>query len=72
MLSTVTFDTDANGNITDRVLTAYEGISYGFNLSVVPEPATLLLLLGPGAGTLMLRRKRYAVRGSNCSASVAQ
>ena len=72
LLSTVTFDTDANGNITDRVLTAYEGISYGFNLSVVPEPATLLLLLGPGAGTLMLRRKRYAVRGSNCSASVAQ
>lgn len=72
LLSTVTFDTDSNGNITDRVLTAYDGISYGFNLSVVPEPATLLLLLGPAASTLILRRKRYTVRGSNCSASVAQ
>ena len=72
LLSTVTFDTDGNGNITDRVLTAYDGISYGFNLSVVPEPATLVLLLGPAAGMLILRRGRYAVRGSNCSANVAQ
>ena len=57
LLSTVTFDTDANGNVIDRVLTAYEGISYGFNLSV-PEPATLLLLSGPTLGALMLRRRR--------------
>ena len=58
------------GDITGRVLTVYNGIDYGFNLSV-PEPAPLLLL-GPAAGVLALCRKRYRARGSNCSASVAQ
>ncbi len=70
LLSTVTFDTDSSGDITDRVLTVYQGIDYGFTLAA-PEPATWLLL-GPVAGVLALRRRRYRALGSNCSASVDQ
>ncbi len=56
LLSTVTFDTDSNGNITDRILTVYQGVSYGFTLSA-PEPSSMALL-GPTACLVIWRRNR--------------
>lgn len=44
LLSTVTFKTDATGKITERDLTVYNGVDWGFDLSVVPEPSSLTLL----------------------------
>lgn len=43
LLSTVTFVTDANSNIIERDLTVYNGVSWGFDLSV-PEPSTISLV----------------------------
>jgi hypothetical protein len=44
LLSTVTFVTDNTGAITERDLTVYNGVSWGFDLSV-PEPGTMVLLV---------------------------
>ncbi len=59
LLSTVTFETNGNGDIIDRVLTVYQGVNYGFTLDVaVAEPATMALLFGPAALLPALRRRR--------------
>jgi hypothetical protein len=55
LLSTVTFDTDATGAITNRVLTVYQGVDYGFSLSV-PEAGSLLILGTALPMLAMLRR----------------
>ena len=60
LLSTVTFVTDAMGDITERDLTVYYGVSWGFDLSV-PEPGTILLL-GTGFALLVLFRCSWLER----------
>jgi hypothetical protein len=59
LLSTITFLTDANGNITERDLTVYNGVSWGFDLSV-PEPGTILLMVSALALLVLIRRKAIA------------
>jgi len=54
LLSTVTFKTDAAGDITERDLTVYNGISWGFDLSV-PEPASTMVLIVLGSAILLRR-----------------
>ena len=44
LLSTVTYTTNAADQVTGRTLTVYQGVAYGFSLSV-PEPASAALLL---------------------------
>ncbi|MBL8234004.1 MAG: hypothetical protein JNL98_36245 [Bryobacterales bacterium] len=59
LLSTVTFKTDADKKITDRILTVYNGVSYGFDLSYVPEPS-FYGLLAIGFIVLIVVRRRLA------------
>jgi hypothetical protein len=59
LLSTVTFKTDATGAITERDLTVYNGVSWGFDLAV-PEPATSLLIISALALGGVLRRRALA------------
>lgn len=61
LLSTVTFVTDATGAITSRVLTTYQGVTYGFNLQV-PEPSSLWLVAPPLVLLVSLRRRDVASR----------
>jgi hypothetical protein len=42
MLSTVTVQTDAQGNVTNRILTLYDGVSYGFD-TYAPEPGSWVM-----------------------------
>lgn len=56
LLSTVTFETNAGGAITKRTLTVYDGVSYGYDLFVVPEPQTFILV-GAGFALFALRRR---------------
>lgn len=51
-----TLDTATN------TITAYGGVSYGFDNSVAPEPGTWILLLA-GAAAILFARRRLAVRG---------
>jgi hypothetical protein len=51
LLSTITLRTDADGQVTGRDLTVYEGLSWGFDVSVVPEPPVAALML---AGLLLV------------------
>jgi len=46
-------------NAKAPVLTVYDGISYGFQNYVSPEPCTFLLL-GGGFGILLFRRRRLS------------
>jgi hypothetical protein len=62
LLSTVTFETDASGDITDRILTVYQGISYGFSLSV-PEPEALWLIGAALSVLTIVRRTSGRNRG---------
>ena len=72
LLSTVTYDTDSTGAVTGRVLTVYQGIDYGFDLStaaaandtrtvaelaVVPEPGAVGLF-GAGLAALLVVGRR--------------
>ena len=58
------FDADAYLAVEDftdpdaPTLTVYDGISYGFQNYVSPEPGTFLLLGGGFAALLALRRRR--------------
>jgi hypothetical protein len=58
LLSAVVFHTDDTGAITDRQLWVYNGVDWGYDLSV-PEPSTGLVLLGPMAIVLIatIRKK---------------
>jgi hypothetical protein len=64
LLSTVTFVTDPNGAITERDLTVYNGVNWGFDLSVVqtPEPGTILLMIPSLAFLAALRHKAASGR----------
>jgi hypothetical protein len=59
LLSTVTFVTDATGAITERDLTVYNGVSWGFDLSV-PEPGTVVLMIAAIGLLAFLRRRTLA------------
>lgn len=64
LLASVTFVTNASDDITQRDLTVYQGVNYGFNLAVgVPEPATLWLL-GSTLPLLAVPRRRGARGGA--------
>jgi hypothetical protein len=62
LLSTVTFLTNAQGAITERDLTVYNGVNWGFDLSVVqtPEPGTILLMMPSLVFLAVLRRRAVA------------
>jgi hypothetical protein len=63
LLSTVSETTNAMGKVTAGTLTVYDGVSYGFDLSVVPEPDTwLMLIVGFGSVGLSALRRRSAHR----------
>ena len=55
LLATATIVTDGAGAVTARNLTVYDGVSYGFDVFVTPEPATWALLFG---GLAILARIR--------------
>lgn len=58
LLATVSFDTNAAGAVTSDVLTVYQGVSYGFSLSVaVPEPPALAVLATALVALCRLRRR---------------
>ncbi|HXA48789.1 MAG TPA: PEP-CTERM sorting domain-containing protein [Candidatus Acidoferrum sp.] len=59
LLSTITFATDNTGAITERDLTVYNGVSWGFDLSV-PEPGTVLLMVSALGLLAVIRRKALA------------
>jgi hypothetical protein len=65
LLSTVTFVSNGAGAVTERDLTVYNGVSWGFDLSV-PEPASMLLL-GPPAALIALLRRRTRAGGVRAS-----
>lgn len=58
LLSTVTFVTDAQGKIIERDLTVYNGVDWGFDLSVVPEPSTGIAVMLSLLAIAAIRRKR--------------
>jgi hypothetical protein len=64
LMGTVTYVTDANDNITSRVLIVYDGINYGFDntaaiVPTVPEPSTVVLLFaGVPCAAFAIRRRR--------------
>jgi hypothetical protein len=62
LLSTVTFVTNRKGVITERDLTVYNGIDWGFDLSAtpIPEPETVLFTTAALALLVVLSRKRYS------------
>jgi hypothetical protein len=62
LLATVTETTDAAGKVTAAVLTVYDGVNYGFDLSAtaVPEPSSLVLALIAGLPIVFLARGRRA------------
>jgi hypothetical protein len=58
LLSTITIKTDGSGAVTERDLTVYDGVSYGFD-TFAPEPGTLgPIMLALPALVWGLRRKR--------------
>jgi hypothetical protein len=64
LLSTVTFLIDAPGNVTGRELTVYDRVNYGFDLKVVPEPTSVILLLLPlFAAVVAIYRKQLQYTG---------
>ncbi|MBL8234003.1 MAG: PEP-CTERM sorting domain-containing protein [Bryobacterales bacterium] len=62
LLSTVTFQKDPSGNVTNRILTVYNGVSYGFDLSYVPEPSLGGLLAMSLLGLWAWRRRLHLSR----------
>jgi hypothetical protein len=46
LLSTITTKTNGAGAVTERDVTVYGGVSYGFDVFVTPEPSTYALFLG--------------------------
>jgi hypothetical protein len=45
-----------------NTVTVYDGVQYGFRIAALPEPATLLFVLG-GLGLLLLARCADSIRG---------
>jgi hypothetical protein len=62
LLSTVTYDTNASDQVAGKVLTVYQGIEYGFDLSV-PEPASGWAIAA-GLPALWLLRRRSGRRAA--------
>jgi hypothetical protein len=62
LLATVSETTDAAGKVTAAVLTVYDGVNYGFDLSAtaVPEPGSLALALIAGLPIVFLASRRRA------------
>jgi len=56
LLSTVTFITNSSGIVTHRDLTVFNGIDWGFDLTL-PEPSPLIMLLPILAITILLRQR---------------
>jgi hypothetical protein len=62
LLSTVTVVTDTSGAVTDRILTVYDGVSWGFDLVIVPAPGAPLVF-APALLLLAAAGRRSAARG---------
>jgi hypothetical protein len=61
LLSTITFITNSAGVITHRDLTVFNGIDWGFDLTL-PEPNPLIMLLSILTITILRRRRGLAAR----------
>jgi hypothetical protein len=64
LLATVSETTDAGGKVTAAVLTVYDGVSYGFDLSATaaaPEPSSFVLVIIAGLPVLFLAGRRRPI-----------
>ena len=63
LLATVSETTNADGKVTAAVLTVYDGVSYGFDLSAtaVPEPSSLVLVLIAGLPLVFFASRRRTI-----------
>jgi hypothetical protein len=66
LLSTITTKTNGAGAVTERDVTVYGGVSYGFDVFVTPEPGTFGLILG---GVLLAGVVKRKLRTPRCPES---
>jgi hypothetical protein len=65
LLSTISETTNAADQVTAATLTVYDGVEYGFDLTAVPEPASMTPLLGGLPVFWGIRRYRSRAASTN-------